>query len=248
MVDNLGIYNSHVNSDYDINKHIEQGVQFKQYGKKNYPANEHNFLQESSAPEWGSVVDAYNGDNSVIKRGLIEGMTMSEDQVQFNNLVSQYVTDYKTYTSTFLQKPANDASRKAAEAALLTQKNNIISAANQLNNHMQDNQNYRAKLDNLSYDNLINVNKVVNKINQYKNNEGDWKIKHDGSTLDGKMETSALRMNSMYYHVFVYLTIAAALVAFTFYFMVNPEANTLNAIYVVGALLGIYFISRHYVI
>jgi hypothetical protein len=248
MVDNLGIYNSHVNSDYDINKHIEQGVQFKQYGRKIYPANEHNFLQESSSSKWGSVVDAYNGDNSVIKRGLIEGMTMTEDQIQFNNLVSQYVTDYKTYTSNFLQKPANDASRKAAEEALLIQKNNIITAANELNDTMQENRDYQVELDDLLYDNQRDIDEVVDKIDEYKNSEGDWKIKHDGITLDGKMEASALRMNSMYYHVFVYLTIAAALVAFTFYFMVNPEANTLNAIYVVVALLGIYFISRYYVI
>ena len=105
MVDNLGIYNSQVNSDYDINKHIEQGVQFKQIKKNSYSETEYNFLQESTAPDWGSIVDTYNDENPTQKKGIIEGLSMSQNQVNFNNMVSQYARDYNTYISTYLNKP-----------------------------------------------------------------------------------------------------------------------------------------------
>ena len=335
MFENLGIYNSHVNSDYDINKHIQQGAEFKEYGKKINTANEHIFLQESSSSTWGSIVDAYNGENSVTKRGLIEGMTMSENQIEFNNMVSQYSTDYKMYIANFLSKPQDpkytdlgcwkdtgdraltgppkeygykpdtcqayakargsstfalqdggwcvtnnpgdnykkhgeatgpcpvgggpsinhvygvndtyEASRKEAEAALLIQKNNILAMAEQLNIDINLSSINKANLLNVSDDYKVELNNRIDEINDYKKNRGEDERKHDGVSLDGTMEVSALRMNSMYYHVFVYLTVAVALVSFTFYYMVNPEANTLNAIYVLVALFGVYFISRYYV-
>jgi hypothetical protein len=105
MVDNLGIYNSQVESDYDINKHIEQGIQFKQFKQDSYSEIEYKFLQESTAPDWGSIVDTCNDENSTKKKGIIEGLTMSQNQVNFNNMVSQYSRDYKTYVSTYLNRP-----------------------------------------------------------------------------------------------------------------------------------------------
>ena len=332
MVDNLGIYNSHVDSDYDINKHIEQGVQFKQYGKNIYQANEHNFLQESSSPDWGSVVDAYNGDNSVKKRGLIEGMAMTEDQANFNNLVSQYAVANKTYISTFLNQPHKkyndlgcwkdtrdraitgpprqyghtpdscyaqakargsdvfalqhggwcvtnnpgddykrhgaktgvcpergknwtnhvysvnnityDDSRKLAEADLLIKKNNIMTAADKINNEMLYNNTTQTKLLNAYNDNKPKLHNALEELNKEKNN----RKKYDFDTVNGSIESSELKMNSMYYHIFVYLVVAATLLAFIFNIMINPEANVMNAIYVLGALFVVYFISRYYVI
>ena len=247
MVDNLGIYNSHVNSNYDINKHIEQGVQFKQYGKNIYPANKHIFLQESSSKEWGSVADAYNGDNSVIKRGVIEGMTMSEDQVQFNNLVSQYANDYKIYVSTFLNQPktANyDENRQAAEDALLIQKNNIISLSNQLNIDAEESMNSLVNLSDMYNNAQTEMQLKSNDINNYRDNQKEY----DNVSVDGALEYTALQMNSNYYHVFVYLLVAATLLGFIFNLMMNPEANVLYAIYVLGALFVVYFISRYYTI
>jgi hypothetical protein len=345
MVDNLGIYNSHVNSDYDINKHIEQGVQFKQYGNKIYPANEHILLQESSSNEWGSVADAYNGDDSVKKRGLIEGMTMSENQIQFNNLVSQYATDYKTYISTFLTQspPSNyndlgcwmatfpqdlkeqkdmtydnnpdacyqraksqghsvfalqnsgacfiadqgqdakkhgkppgtncppgggwyvnhvfsintnaetlkenyNRDRKAAEDALLIQKNNIMTLASQLNIDTDLSVSSLINLTDMSRDAKIQMQSKTNDVNEYRENQEEYERNYDNDSVDGALEYSALRMNSNYYHVFVYLLVAATLFGFIFNLMVNPDANVLNAIYVLGALFVVYFISRYYTV
>jgi len=53
-------------------------------------------------------------------------------------------------------------------------------------------------------------------------------------------------MNSMYYHYFVYFIITVTLLSFTFNIMVNPNANVMNAMFVVGALLLVFFISRKF--
>jgi hypothetical protein len=70
--------------------------------------------------------------------------------------------------------------------------------------------------------------------------------KYDDTTIAGAMENTSLNMTSMYYHFLVYFLISATLIAFTFNIMVNPDANVMNAIVVVGALCTVYIISRHY--
>jgi hypothetical protein len=390
MFENLGIYNSQVDSEYDINKDIEQGAQFKQFGQNMYSANEHTFLQESSAPEWGSISDASNDNNSTKKRSLLEGMTMSQNQINFNNMVSQYARDYKTYASTFLNKPpeylnvryvkviannngdciqisqivvnsiVNGASvnvaprgtvtaspswenqtqpqkaidgrqaarpypdiyhavcseggtfweldlgqdypvteivyynrgdccqsravgmklqlkanngtvhqpitltadlkqvfnpsgtsydrlRKAAEDALLIQKNNILAAAEQINSDVQLNNTTRAELMNAFDGTQRDMHMKLRDLAAQKNGLHELNNKYDDTTVRGAMETSELNMTSMYYHVFVYLAIAATLIAFVFNLMVNPDASVVNATFVLGALFAVYIISKYFI-
>jgi hypothetical protein len=66
-------------------------------------------------------------------------------------------------------------------------------------------------------------------------------------TISGKIETSDLRMTSMYYHYLVYFLISITLLAFTFNTIFNPEADVMNAIFVVAALLMVYFFTRNVV-
>lgn len=390
MVDNLGIYNSQADSDYDINKHIQQGLEFKQFGQDSYSANEYKFLQESTAPEWGSIVDTSNEENSTKKRNMIEGLTMSQNQVNFNNMVSQYATDYKTYISTYLNRPqellnvryvrvtANDngdclqisqivvnaivngasvnvaprgtvtasptwqngtlpkkaidgtqaaraypniylsvcskgtfweldlgqdypvtevvfynrsdnsqrangmkiqlkanngtvhqpmtltgalkqsfnpyingtsygESRKAAEDALLIQKNNILAAANQINSDVQLNNETRANLMNAFNDTQEDMRFNLNELNEHKKKISEMRENYDLESINGAMETTELNMTSMYYHVFVYMLIAVTLFAYIFNLMVNPNASVLNAMIVLGALTMVYIISRYFV-
>ena len=242
MDNNLGIYNSQVNPEYDINAHIQQGIQFKKFGNDFYNGNRPSFLQESSAPEWGSIVDACNGDNSICKKGLLEGMTMDENQIQFNNLVAQYATAYNTYTSTILKNlPSDDATRLEAEADLSAQQTNIIASANELKNHVQQNIDVRNLLMN-NYD--LAQTQFINNVDDMISYNMNEDKKKDDITINAAMENTALNMNSMYYHVVVYLFVAATLIGFIFYMMVNPNANVMNAIYVLGALFVVYFISR----
>jgi hypothetical protein len=246
MFENLGIYNSQAKSEYDINKDIEQGAQFKQLSQNIYAANEHNFLQESSAPEWGSVADACNSDDSIQKKGILEGMTMTKNQVQFNNLVSQYAGSHKAYTSAILRKKPNDASRKAAEKALLIRKNNVLSAANQLNRDIKNNTATRAELNNASTNTQTNMRK--NWSNLTAAQKKLLTMNYDDTNAIAAIEATGLNTTSMYYHLFVYLTIAATLLAFVFNFMVNPNASVVNTTFVLVALFAVYIISKYFVL
>ena len=247
MVDNLGIYNSQADSEYDINQHIQQGSQFKQFGQNMYSANGDTFLQESSGPEWGSIADASNDDNSIKKRGMLEGMAMTPEHVEFNNMVSQYATAHNAYTSNILRNSPTDASRQAAETALLAQQNNVMSAANQIGARWQDANVSRWKIENALNNTQTNMNKKLRHLAAQKNKFNNLNNKYDDTTVHGAMETSALNMNSMYYHVFVYLAIAATLLAFVFNLMVNPNASVLNATFVLGALFAVYIISKYFI-
>jgi hypothetical protein len=475
MVDNLGIYNSEANSEYDLNKHIQQGLEFKQFGQDSDSEDEYKLLQVSTASEWGSIVDTFNDENSTQTKGIIEGMSMSQNQVNFNNMVSQYARDYKTYVSTYLNtlpqpqnvryiritpnangdfiqiskfvvnafvngslinvaprgtctaanayrgtaannpikvnggnyysasasrnnwwqldlgqdynvaeviyfnregglqkralgmqiqlkakngtvhqpitltaglkqvfnastnpatfKPtsiidlgcwkesnkiralnnykgrvsnvnectkkaiadgatifatqyggecwlpragdkydkygkktgpcpplggpwtnhvykvesAYDRNRKAAEASLLIQKNNILTAANRINNDVKLSNATRAKLLNAFHGTEQNMRFNLNELDKSKKKIKEISDKYDLESINGAMETTELNMTSMYYHVFVYMAIVITLIAFIFNLMVNPNANVLNAIYVLVALSMVYIVSKYFV-
>ena len=474
MVDNLGIYNSEANSEYDLNKHIQQGLEFKQFGQDSDSEDEYKLLQVSTASEWGSIVDTCNGENSTQKRNIVEGLTMSQNQVNFNNMVSQYARDYKIYVSTYLNtlpqpqnvryiritpnangdyiqiskfvvnafvngtlinvaprgtctaanayrgtaannpikvnggnyysasasrnnwwqldlgqdynvdeviyfnrqgglqkralgmqiqlkandetvhqpitltaglkqvfnastnpatfKPtsiidlgcwkdtgnralnnykgrvsnlnectkkaitdgatifatqyggqcwlpragdkydkygkqegacpplggpwtnhvyqvenAYDESRKAAEAELIIQKNNILAAVNQIKNDVELNNETRAKLMNAFNDTQEDMRFNLNELNEHKKKISEMRENYDLESINGAMETTELNMTSMYYHVFVYMLIAVTLFAYIFNLMVNPNASVLNAMIVLGALTLVYIISRYFV-
>ena len=71
-----------------------------------------------------------------------------------------------------------------------------------------------------------------------------YKYKNYNTNLDGSIETTQLMMTSQYYHYLVYFFISLTLLAFIFNIMVNPQADTKNAAFVVTALLLVYFITR----
>ena len=211
IADNLGIYNNHhmynENLMLDINKHIEQGVQYKQYGKRHHVENQHSLLQASSSPEWGSIVEAMSVPASINQMQNIVALNQqSPDEVTFNNMVSNYATMYKTYTSTMLTKAPEDNQRIAMEQNLAQQQEVIITVAQQIKE----------------------------------------KKKHTSDTVAGQIETTDLNMTSMYYHYFVYFVLSVTLLAFTFNILVNPAADIMSAVYVVGALLAVYFVMRKY--
>jgi hypothetical protein len=235
------------NLDYALNEHIQQGIQFKNYGKKYYEDNEHKLLEESSSPTWGSIVEAFNGDNSVKQQNTVPAVTvMSADQTKFNNLVSDYATSHNTYTSAILLDKLSDDDRLAMEEDIAARYADLIQSGEQIqtNNNalMSTNMNIRNKISENQSD---LKNKLIN-LNQHRMNEEQINKKYDKTTLAGVIETTELNMNSMYYHYLVYFIISITLIAFTFNILVNPNANVLNAIVVVGAIIMVYLITRHY--
>lgn len=251
MFDNLDIninnkrhmYNENMDY-YDINTHIEQGKQFKIYGKKYYSDNEHKLLEDSSSPEWGSIVEAMTSPDSVKKRnGNVEGMvsmaSLSQNNAEFNNQLTSYSTLYNMYMSTMLQKPPTDEARIAMEAELARKKAALLAAASQLNADM---------INNSSSNDAIRAT-IAEKQNNLRSFIANHEIpvsknQYDESTISGKIETTSLNMTSIYYHYLVYFIITVTLISFTFNMLVNPNANPMNAAYVLGALFIVYFITK----
>lgn len=242
----------------DLDIHLNQGVEFKNYAKDK-KADDYIFLQKNSSHEVGSIIEAFTDDSASGSNrrsfiNLIRNLKntddeekMNMDKAKFNQLISNYTTSYNTYTSTMLKKSPSDSARKAMEADLVRQKNNIMASANNLKQTFLgaefageifgDIKTIAYGIQRYQTDDvfrLINDNKTGNII---KNND----------TVDGLIETTNLSMTSMYYHLFVYLAIAITLIAFIFNLMSNPNADPMKAIYVVGSLFIVFFISQKYV-
>lgn len=264
---NLGIYNEQqYNENVDLNKHIEQGIQFKDYGKKYNRENEHKFLEESSSPQWGSIVEALTATDSTQQPSTSSTSQLSADQISLNKLISDYSTLYKTYTSTMLIKPSTDAERIRMEAELkkkqtelvenrlkmevelAAQHDALIDAARKINNDYIINHNNQEKIDTMME---VNQDKLYGNLSKLAQEQKDLAMatnKYDYNTVSGAIETTTLRMTSMYYHYLVYFLISLTLIAFTFNILVNPNADVTRAIIVVSAIVIIYIIARYYTI
>jgi hypothetical protein len=209
---NLGIYNDENNdsTEFNLNNHILQGIEFNNYSKLYEISGNvrHNFLENSSSEKWGSIVEAFNGDDSISKnkQNEVDFSTDNDDNDdELNKELNKFATEYKTYAS-------SDINHLDPEPSI-----ELMSK----------------KLDDLKEGFGC------------KKREG-FEDKLKTETIRGKIETSALVMNSMYYHYFVYFIITVTLLSFTFNIMVNPNANVMNAMFVVGALLLVFFISRKF--
>jgi hypothetical protein len=122
-----------------------------------------------------------------------------------------------------------------------------LAAANQIKNDVELNNATRAELLNAFHDTQQDMRFNLNELNNQKRKINEMTGKYDRNSINGAMETTELNMTSMYYHVFVYMAIAITLLAFIFNLMVNPNANVLNAIFVLGALSVVYIISKYFV-
>jgi hypothetical protein len=270
---NLGIYNERhmynenmYNEHMELNKHIEQGVQFKDYGKKYTRENEHKLLEYSSSPHWGSIVEALTSTDSTQQPASASTSQLSAEQEKLNKLISEYSTLYKTYTSTMINKPSTDADRIKMEAELAAkqkalvddrlkikaeveaQNNALIAMSRKINDEYVINQSKKAKINTMMAANQSQLSDNLNKLAEQQKNLAAATGKYDQNTISGAIETTTLSMTSMYYHYLVYFIISLTLIAFTFNILVNPNANVVNAIIVVSTIVVIYIIARHYTI
>jgi len=209
MSNHLGIYNyedMNDSTEFNSNNHILQGIEFNNYSKISNNNKRHIFLENSSSDSWGSIVEAFNGDDSVSNQKqhiLDKNDTINDNRDQINKELKKFTTEYNTYSSSTINNLNPEAS-------------------------------------------LETMNKTLDKLKEGFTSNPEEEFETNNHTLNGRIESSRLVMRSMYFHYFVYFTIAITLVAFTFNSMVNPNANSINAIFVVGALLLVFFISRNF--
>ena len=110
MDDTLGIYNNNTiynENTFDVNKHMEQGISYMNYGKmyRNAKENKFSFLSDTSSPNIASIIEAMQGDHddsTSFNAHHIEH-ERSEVEEQFNSLLSAYAASYNTFNASLLK-------------------------------------------------------------------------------------------------------------------------------------------------
>jgi hypothetical protein len=235
MFSDLDTYNT-------INADTEQGSTFLEYKQKYATAsgNNHYLLSESSSPNLGSIVEAVDGTDSVSRNKSATQTNLTANQKEFNDLLSKYSLAYNGYILTLTSSSDNSESEAKLQELnnqLITKAQTIVTEMNSLN-----------QMDNtLSESNQDTKSILVQRIKELKEHQdklNGFNKNHDSDSIDGKLETSALSMNSIYYHYIVYFFIGLTLIGFIFYISMNPNADIMKAVFLLIALSAVYIISR----
>ena len=213
----------------------------------NAKENKFSYLSDTSSPNIVSIVEAMQGDpNSTDSNARYIRHERSEQEEQFNSLLSSYTALYNTFNASLLipQPSADDlAQRKIMEQDLSAKYVQLSSLARNIQNNLQKWQATRN-----GDMNELDINRQLwSKINTLERQQE--KLKHyqdsyDINTIDGQLETTALANTSFQLHYLVYLIVFITVFAFILNLSINPNANVVNATYVLGALLAVYAITR----
>ncbi len=240
MLNNLGIYNDIDENGMDINKHIEQGISFRNYSNNylNSTENDHSLLSNSFFPE---LFDDNIEGTKPLMEGLIPSMPIDTN---YNKLFNEYRTLYNTYNSE-LRTPT--ATKTVTAAQLSTKYNELVAAAQQLITDIADLKTEGPTKRGSVEDTIKNIQTKLTELSQQHiavnpTNSNAQKI---ADTLNGQMETVTLKMTSIYYFYIVYFLVAVTIIGMTFNLLVNPNADVIKSVYVVGGILAIYVIAKY---
>ena len=227
---NLGKNTYHSYGKYsqkNMNSSIIQGKLFNQYADKydSVTKNKGGLLSKLTSG-FGSIKEAMEG--------FVEPIQTSNDDLQRTTLITTYEaemnklqTEYSTMYNSFIenQSSLSDEERSNIEQELLSKKKRLELLAENIKNEM-------------------NTLLKSSELNDTTQTEGFQDFYIDQTTTHAKLETTKLRMTSNYYFYLVYFIIAVTLLSFTFNIMVNPNADVMNAIFVVGGIVIIFLISK----
>lgn len=224
------------NNQNNMNSHITQGITFNKYSDvyTNTNKKEHGFLSKltsgfNSIIESMDTIESSQNSNEDLKK--VNTILGHEDEM--NRLLSEYSTMYNNYVDN--SKNLNEEGRKKIEEDLLYKKERIALLSGNVKNEM---------------DQLLKSNELTETNDTSQVNEGFENInlqnymKIDETTTNAKIETTRLDMTSKYYFHLVYFILAITLISFTFNIMINPNADVMNALFVVGGIILIFLISK----
>lgn len=224
------------NNQNNMNSHITQGITFNKYSDvyTNTNKKEHGFLSKltsgfNSIIESMDTIESSQNSNEDLKK--VNTILGHEDEM--NRLLSEYSTMYNNYVDN--SKNLNEEGRKKIEEDLLYKKERIALLSGNVKNEMNQ---------------LLKSNELTETNDTSQVNEGFENInlqnymKIDETTTNAKIETTRLDMTSKYYFHLVYFILAITLISFTFNIMINPNADVMNALFVVGGIILIFLISK----
>lgn len=221
------------NNQNNMNSHINQGITFNKYSDvyTNTNKQEHRLLSKLTSG-FGSIIESMDTIESSQKdnQDLTKVNTILSHEDEMNRLLSEYSTMYNNYVDN--SKNLNEEGRKKIEEDLIHKKERIALLKNNVKNEM----------DQLLKSNELTETSEVNEGFENINIQNYMNI--DEITTNAKIETTRLDMTSKYYFHLVYFILAVTLISFTFNIMVNPNADVMNALFVVGGIILVFLISK----
>jgi len=219
------------------NEHIEQGIDFTNI-KKN-TKNDFTLLDKAFLPNLESNLEK--------NYTIIEGFSPPIDD-EFNKLLSEYTILNDTYNAelTSTSKTVTPDQLNAKYTALINEANSLKTKLNTLGTQ-------NTTMTNNITSNIAELNETLNQLNQIQSPLDQMSRQTmnantiNANTINGKIETTSLSMTSIYYHYIVYFLVCVTIIAMTFNLLLNPDADVMKSVYVVGGILAIYFISKYIV-
>jgi hypothetical protein len=207
-----------------LNEHIEQGIDFTHI--KNNNKNDFSLLGESFFP---------NLEN---KYTIIEGFPTPID-TEFNRLLIEYIILNNTYNAelTSTTKTVTLAQLNEKYIVLKNEANSLKTKMNTLGTHNT------SIITNIT----SNIEELNENLNQIQNPLHQMNTQTNDDNINGKLETTSLSMTATYYHYIVYFLVCVTIIAMTFNLLLNPNADVMKSVFVVGGILAIYFISKYIV-
>ena len=249
---NLGIYNDDAGNEKNINKHIEQGISFRNYFNNyvNAKENDHSLLSNTFFPAMneGEIAEPFVAEPFVAEtlstETYMEGLTNPTGEnnniAKFNTLLNDYKTLYNTYKSELIAKTPSPT---VTSAQLESKYTELTVAAQTLLANTPGTGPDQAAINNKFIEIKTKMDEISKQYNPNNLSEVDQKKLQD--TLNGQIETGILKMNSVYYFYIVYFLVAVTIIGMTFNLMVNPNADVMKSVYVVGGILAIYTIAKY---
>lgn len=219
------------NNHNNMNSHINQGMTFNKYSNIYTNANkkEHGLLSKLTSG-FGSIIESMDTIESSQKssQDLTNVNTILGHEDEINRLLNEYSTMYNDYVDN--SKNLNEEGHKKIEEDLLHKKERIALLADNIKNEMNQ---------------LLKSNELTSQVNEgFENINLQNYMNIDERTTDAKIETTRLDMTSKYYFHLVYFILAITLISFTFNIMINPNADVMNALFVVGGIILVFLISK----
>jgi len=219
------------NNQNNMNSHISQGITFNKYSDlyTNTNKKEHGLLSKLTSG-FGSIIESMNTIESAqnSNEDLIKVNTILGHEDEMNRLLNEYSTMYNNYVDN--SKNLNEEGRKKIEEELLYKKERIALLSSNVKNEINQ---------------LLKTNETTSQVNEgFENINLQNYMKIDERTTNAKIETTRLDMTSKYYFYLVYFILAVTLISFTFNIMINPNADVMNAMFVVGGIILIFLISK----
>jgi len=251
---NLGIYDTNDlnNNNYSLpnDSHMHQGALFVDDTNKSITnmSKIHNVLLDTFSLNIKSFIDSINEANSIHSHNEYSVNNISEKEIQFKKLLTEYSSLYKLFNESLMNQeklsPLDLEEHHLNQIKLDNLNEELIRLAQEI-------------IDNMDF--ISNQDQKINKqihLEQKKLHEYMVKLKIEKQklkkthiqnidTLNGVVENTSLVYTSRYYFYIVWVIVAITVIGLTMNVIFNPEANTINAVIVIGALALVYIVANY---